>query len=144
MVGLPVTSGTHMCLRDILIYQPDFAHENPVTTLPWLEPPFANPSALNVLDTPRDQRTPGEVAGHLNIRFRPAPLADNKSKEMRWVATYLNSELNEETTPKDSYWEVCASLFVAVDILTYHDGIRNSGFEGHTSATSRRLLVLIA
>jgi len=33
---------------------------------------------------------------------------------------------------------------VAVVILTIHDGIQHSGFEGQSSATARGLLVLIA
>jgi hypothetical protein len=34
--------------------------------------------------------------------------------------------------------------FVAVDILTHHDGIRHSGFEGQSSSKSSGLLVLVA
>ena len=50
----------------------------------------------------------------------------------------------EETTSKYSDWEACASLYVAVGILTHHDGIRHSGLEGRSSTTARGLLVLIA
>jgi hypothetical protein len=32
---------------------------------------------------------------------------------------------------------------VAVDVLTHHDGVRHSGFEGQPSSTTRGLLVLI-
>ena len=56
----------------------------------------------------------------------------------------FTSEPTEETTPRYSDWEACASLYLAVDILTHHDGIRHSGFEGHTSTTARGPLVLIA
>jgi hypothetical protein len=35
-------------------------------------------------------------------------------------------------------------LYVAVDILTHHDGIRHSDLEGQSSTTTRELLVLIA
>ena len=35
-------------------------------------------------------------------------------------------------------------MYVAVDILTHHDGFRRSGFQDQTSSASRGLLVLIA
>ena len=102
------------------------------------------PSAPHVLDTLLDQRTPGEVADLLIARFRPALISGKKPKKMRWIFTCLTSQPTEETTPKYSDREACASLHVAVDILTHHDGIRHSGFEGYTSTTARALLVLIA
>ncbi len=64
-----------MSLRDVLLCQPDFAHEPPVTTLPWLEPPFAVPSAPVVLDTPREQRTSEEVA-----EIPPGPFRGQEAK----------------------------------------------------------------
>jgi len=134
-----------MRLRDVLLCQPDFAQETPVTCLPWLKPMFAAPSASNVLDTSLDQSTPVEVADLLKTRLCPALPAGKKPKEMRWVSACLTSEPTEETTPRYSDWEACASLlYVAVDILTHHDGVRHSGFEGHSSATIRGLLALIA
>jgi len=64
---------------------------------------------------------------------------------MRWVTSCLTLDPTEEPTPKYSDWEACASLYVAVVILTHNDdGIRHSGFESHTSTTARGLLVLIA
>ena len=33
---------------------------------------------------------------------------------------------------------------MAVDILTHHDNVRHSGLEGHSSTTTRCLLVIIA
>jgi len=72
LVELHVAYEVHMRLRDVLLCQPDFIMENPVTTLPWLEPPFAAPSAPPGLGTPPNQRTPGEVAGFLKARFCPA------------------------------------------------------------------------
>ena len=60
------------------------------------------------------------------------------------VTTCLTSKLTEETTAEYSDWEACASLYVTVDVLTHHDGIRHSGLVGHTSLKARRLLVLIA
>ena len=114
-----------MRLKDVLLCQPDFISENPVTTLPWLEPPFAAPSAPPGLDTPPSQHIRGEVANLLKARFRTASIGSKKHKELRWVTTCLTLDPTEDTTPKYSDWEACVSLYVAVDILTHHDGIRH-------------------
>jgi hypothetical protein len=34
----------HMRLRDVLLWQPYYIPDSPVTGTPWLEPPFAAPS----------------------------------------------------------------------------------------------------
>ncbi len=128
-----------MRLKDVLLCQPDIILENPTTIMSELEPSFAAPSPPPGLGTPRNQRTPGEVADLLKARLRPAPIEGNKPKEIRWVTTCLTSDPTEETTPKYSDWEACASLYVAVDILTHHDGIRYSGFEGHTFTAAKGL-----
>ena len=96
------------------------------------------------MDTPRDQRTPGEVATYLKGRFRPKPQQGKRPKELRWMTTCLTSEPIEDSAPKYADWEACASLFVAIDILTHADGIRHSGFEGKPEETARGLLVLVA
>ena len=137
MVGLQSAS-------EIDIYQPDFISENPVTSLSLLELPFAAPSAPPGLGTPPSHRTPGEVADLLKARYCPAPIRGKKPNEFRWVTTCLTLDPTENIAPKYSDWEACASLYVAVDILTHHDGIRHSGFEGQSSTTARGLLVLIA
>ena len=72
--GLSALSGSHMRLRDVLLFQPDFLQE--ATTPfehPWHELPFLALSAPDTLDTPRDQRTSGEVGTYLKVRFRPKP-----------------------------------------------------------------------
>ena len=89
-------------------------------------------------------RTPREVANLLKPRFRPTPIGGKKPKELRWVTTCLTSDPTDDTTPRYSEWEACASLYVAVGILTHHDGIRHSGLEGQSSITAKGLLVLIA
>lgn len=142
LIGLQTSMEVHMKLRDVLLTQPDYSPESPVTTSPWLEPPFAAPSIPPTLGTPLNQRTPGEIADLLKARFRPAPSGAKKPKEMRWITTSLTSDPTEDTLPKYSDWEASASLYVAVDILTHHDGVRHSGFEGQSSATARGLLVL--
>ncbi len=133
-----------MRLRDVLLSKLDFAHESPATTSPWLEPPFAAPSGPNVLDTPRGQRTPEEIAAFLKSRFRPAPAAGERPKEMRWVTICLTAEPTEDTMQTYPKWVACVSLYISVDILTNNDGIRHFGFEGQLSSTARVLHVLIA
>ncbi len=84
------------------------------------------------------------MADLLKARFRPTPIGGKKPKEFRWVTTCLTSDHTEDTSPKYNDWEACASLYVAVDILTHHDGVRHSGLEGESSTTARGLLVIVA
>ena len=133
-----------MSLREVMLFQPDFLQEATPLVHPWHEPPFSAPSAPDTLDTPRDQRTPGEVATYLKGRFRPMPQKGKRAKELRWVTTYLASEPTEDSAPKYADWEAFASLFVAIDILTHVDGIRHSGLEGELEETAMGLLLLVA
>ncbi len=106
-----------------------------------MRPPLSAPPGLG---TPLHRRTHGEIADLLKARIRPTPVGGKKPKELRWVATCLTSDPTEDTTPKYSDWESCASLYVAVDILIHHDdGIRHLGLEGQSATTARGLLVLI-
>ena len=77
-------------------------------------------------------------------RFRPKPRQGKKAKELRWLTTCLASKPTEDSAPKYADWEACASVFVAIDILTHIDGIRHSGLEGEPEETARGLLVLVA
>jgi len=81
MVGLSTSSGTHMRLRDLLLYQPDFVHETMPLTLPWFEPPYLAPTVFDVMETPRDQRTPEKVSTLLKSRYRPKALHGKKTRE---------------------------------------------------------------
>ena len=63
---------------------------------------------------------------------------------MQLFTTCITADPTEDTAPRYSDWEACASLYVAVDILTHHDGIRHSGLEGQSSTIARGQLVLIA
>ena len=65
-------------------------------------------------------------------------------KELRWVTTCLTSKPTEDSAPKYADWEACAFLFVSIDILTFNDGIRHSGFEWEPVETAKGLLVLVA
>ena len=92
----------------------------------WHEPSFQAPYVPETLDTPRDQRTPGEVASYLKSRFYPKPYQGRKARELRWVTTCLTSDPTEDSVPKYADWEACASLFVVINILTHNDDIRHS------------------
>ena len=113
-------------------------------TLPWCAPPYLTPTSSDVIDIPRDQRTPEEIATYLKRRFLPHNLSGKRQPEIRWVTTCLTSEPTEESAPRYADWEASSFLHVVIDILTHGDGIRHSGFEGQTRETSRSLLVLVA
>ena len=84
------------------------------------------------------------MATYLQGRFCPKPHQGKKAKTLRWVTTCLTSEPTEDSTPKYADWKACASLFVAIDIFTHNDGIRQSGLEGKPVETVRGLLVVLA
>jgi len=92
-----------------------------------LRPPLPHPARAPRLANAHQGR---QVADLLKAHFRPATIGGKKPKEFRRVTTCLTSDPTEDTTPKYSDWKACASLYVAVDILTHHDGIRHSGLEG--------------
>ena len=98
-MGLSTASGTHMRLRDVLMYQPDFTHEAMSLNLPWFEPPYLDPVASDVMETPRDQRAPEEISSFLKHRYRPKPVQGKKARELRWVTTCLTSDPTENSAP---------------------------------------------
>ena len=48
------------------------------------------------------------------------------------------------TLPRYKTWETETSLFVSVDVLDNHTGVRHVALEGHTATVARGLLVLVA
>jgi hypothetical protein len=142
LMGLSTSSGTHMRLRVVILYQPDLVHETMPLTLPWFEPPYLAPTVSDVVETHKDQRTSEEVSSFLKSRYRPKPSHGKQARELRWVTTCLTSDPTEDSFPRYADWESCASLYVAIDICTLNDGIRHSGSEGQTMETSRGFLVL--
>jgi hypothetical protein len=54
LVGLSMTSGMHMCLRDVLLHQPDSLQESPPLALPCYDPPYTAPTTSETLDSPRN------------------------------------------------------------------------------------------
>ncbi len=102
------------------------------------------PSTSDVLETPRSQRTPEEIATYLKTRYWPPQHQGKKTKVLRRVTTNLTSNPTEDFAPRYADWEACASLYVAIDILTQNDGICNSRLEEQTLKTDNGLLVLVA
>jgi hypothetical protein len=100
LVGLSSSSSAHMRLEDILLYQPDAPQESAQLTLPWYAPPCLPPTTSDVIETPRDQRTPEEIAIYLKKRFIPYNLLGKRQPEIRWVAICLTSEHTEESDPR--------------------------------------------
>ena len=86
---------------------------------------------------------PGEVDRYLKGRFCPKPPQGRNAKELRRGTTCFTSEPTEDSVPKYADWEACASLFVAIDILTNNGGIHHFEFEGEPAETARGLLVLV-
>ena len=50
----------------------------------------------------------------------------------------------DDTLPRYKVWETEASLFVIIDVLNNHTGIRHATLEGHIAVASRGLIVLKA
>jgi hypothetical protein len=94
-----------MRLRDVLLHQPDTPQESMQMSLPWHAPPYMTPTSPDVIDTPRDQRTPEEIATYLKRRFLPQNLSGKRNPEIRWVTTCLTFEPTEETAPRYADWE---------------------------------------
>ena len=65
MVGLSTLSGTHMCIIDVLLHQPDSLQESPSLVLSLHEPPFLAPSTSDAMEITKDQRNLEEAASYL-------------------------------------------------------------------------------
>ena len=101
-VGMSMHSDRHMCMRDIMLFRPESVVESPQLTLPWYEPPFLSPTSPDVMETPRENRSPGEVATYFKGRYRPSAAQGRRPREIRWITTYLTSEPTEETVRRYS------------------------------------------
>ncbi len=105
-------SDKHMCIKDILLYLPDYIKGSPQLTLPWYEPPFLPPTSSDDVETPRERRTSGEVATYPKGRYKPNTAQGRRQRELRWITTPLVAEPTEETVRRYSEWEASASLFI--------------------------------
>jgi len=103
------------------------------------------PTTTDVLETPRDHRTPEEVSTYLKNWYRGP--CSSEAKSQGTTAGYHLLDLlypMEDSAPRYAGWEAYGFLFVAIDILTHNDGIRHSGFEGHAVETVIGFLILAA
>jgi len=67
---------------------------------PCHEPPFLAPSASDVMDTPRNQRTPEEVATYLKGRFQPKASTRKAAKGTHMGNYLLNLRAHGELGPQ--------------------------------------------
>jgi hypothetical protein len=78
-----------MCIRDIMLYLPDSIKESPQLTLPWYELPFLPPTSSDVMETPKERRTPREVATYLKGRYKPNTAQGMRQRILRWITIPL-------------------------------------------------------
>jgi hypothetical protein len=84
LIGLSPGSKYHMCLRDILLVQPDSAANSSTGPQAWYPPPFmANPDGVS-LAGPWDTHTPHEATAFLNAAYRPAPQPGKRTQDLKW------------------------------------------------------------
>jgi len=95
VVGMSMRSDMHICLGDIILFQPDSISESPQLILPWYEPLFLPTTSSDVIETPRQRRTPGEVTTYLKGRYKPNTAQGRWPRELRWITTYLIAEPTE-------------------------------------------------
>ena len=50
----------------------------------------------------------------------------------------------DDNLPRYKTWEAEASLYVSIEFLDHHIGIRHSVLEGHTAVAARDLIVIVA
>jgi len=83
------------------------------------------PTTPDVIETPRDQRTPDEIADYLKARFWPHVQQNKKALEVMWTTTCMTTEPSEESTPKYADWESSCILHTSIDGLTHGNDIRH-------------------
>ena len=59
------------------------------------------------------------------------------------VTSTLSQHLADDTPPRYKSWEIEASLFVSIDVLDNHTGIRYAALEGRAAVAARGLLVIV-
>jgi len=85
-----------------------------------------------------------EVAAFLKSIYQPATQPGKRATELLWdTATLLTDHPMDDTLPRYKAWETETSLFVTMDVIDNHTGIRHAALEGHTAEATRELLVLV-
>jgi hypothetical protein len=88
--------------------------------------------------------TPAEIAAFLKFVYKPAVQPGKRPVELFWVTTTLTDHPVDDNLPRYKTWETEASLYVSIDVLDHHTGIRYSALKGHTAVAARGLLVIVA
>jgi hypothetical protein len=82
LLGLSPASRYHMCLRNILLVQPESSADSSTGPQPWHPPPFlANPDGV-LLEGQWDTHTPQEVATFLKAAYRPTPQPGKRTQDL--------------------------------------------------------------
>ena len=85
-----------------------------------------------------------EVAAFLKFVYQPAIQPGKWPAELFWVTTTLTDHPVDDTLLRYKAWKTEASLFVSIDVLDNHTGVRHAALEGHTAVAARGLVVMVA
>jgi len=88
--------------------------------------------------------TPTEIAAFLKSVYQPVTKPGKRPAELLWVTTTLTDHPVDDTLPRYKAGETEASLFVSIDVLDNHTGVRHAALEGHTAVAARGLVVMVA
>jgi hypothetical protein len=135
----------HICLRDILLIQPDSIHDSTSSSQALFALPFlANPEQVSISGT-WDTHTSTEVAEFLKAVYQPAKDPGKCPQEFFRVTTTLKDHHAAESSPKYiKAWETEAPMYVSIDVFINNTRIYHSVLEGHTARHARGLLVIVA
>ena len=114
LIGLSPGSRYHMCLRDILLVQPDSAADSSSGLHAWHPPPLmANPHEVS-LEDPWDTLGSGSLS---QGRLPPGPPARQTDTEPPVGNHYPNVSPMDDTLPRYKGWAAEATLYVSIDVL---------------------------
>ena len=133
-----------MRLMNILLVQPNSSQDSTVGPLAWYPPPFlANPNQTS-RTVAEEVSTPEKIAAFLKSVYQLAVQPGKWPAELFWVTATLPDHPVDDNLPRYKAWETKASLFVSIDVLDHHTGVRHSALEGYTAVEARGLLVIAA
>jgi hypothetical protein len=100
LLGLSPGSKYHMCLRYILLVQPNSSADSSAGPQPWYPSPFlVNPDGVS-LEGQWDTHTPQEVATFLKAAYRPAQQPGKTTQDLQWIITTLTAPHMDDTLPR--------------------------------------------
>jgi len=143
-LGLSLGNIPHMRLRDMLLVKPNSSQDFTARPQAWYSPPFlTNPNQTSRMGA-EAVSTPAKIVAYLKSVYQPAVQPGKRPAELLWVTTTLTNHPVDDSLPRYKAWETEASLYVSIDVLDHHTGIRHSTLEGHTAVAARGLLLIVA